>query len=102
MQRKLVLFTIVGITIVGSALYTGLARATPANGFASTTIALGRFGNIDTVNEQLVDDPNRHDDRFKKLWLSIQKTKGDSDVYVQNNVVQPGGDSGWHSHPGHS
>jgi hypothetical protein len=51
----------------------------------------GPVGNIDTVNEQLVDNPNRKDDRFKKIWLSIQKTKGESDVYVQNNVVQPGG-----------
>jgi hypothetical protein len=23
-------------------------------------------------------------------------------LYVQNNVWQPGGDTGWHSHPGHS
>ena len=38
----------------------------------------------------------------KNLWLSWQKTKGSSDLYVQNNVWQPGGSTGWHTHPGHS
>jgi uncharacterized cupin superfamily protein len=102
MRMKLAWFTFLGIAIATTVLYTERARATPANGFTSSTVALGRFGNIDAVNEQLVDNPNKTDDRFKKIWLSIQKTKGDSDVYVQNNIVQPGGDSGWHSHPGHS
>jgi len=26
--------------------------------------------------------------------------KGVSDVYVTTNVVEPGGTSGWHTHPG--
>ena len=30
------------------------------------------------------------------------KTKGDSDCYVVLNRIQPGGHSGWHSHPGPS
>jgi len=32
----------------------------------------------------------------------LQKTIGTSDVYVQSNVWDPGGSTGWHSHPGHS
>jgi hypothetical protein len=38
----------------------------------------------------------------KNLWLSWQKTKGSSDLYVQDNVWTPGGGTGWHTHPGHS
>ncbi|HEX9187988.1 MAG TPA: cupin domain-containing protein, partial [Vicinamibacteria bacterium] len=38
----------------------------------------------------------------KDLWLSLQRTKGPSDLYVQSNVWQPGGSTGWHTHPGHS
>ena len=38
----------------------------------------------------------------EQLWLSRQKTKGLSDVYVQSNVWAPGGSTGWHTHPGHS
>ena len=30
------------------------------------------------------------------------KTKGDSDCYVVLNRIQPGGHTGWHSHPGPS
>jgi quercetin dioxygenase-like cupin family protein len=38
----------------------------------------------------------------KNPWLSFQKTKGPSDLYVQNNTWIPGGSTGWHTHPGHS
>ena len=30
------------------------------------------------------------------------KTHGESDLYVQQNTIQPGGSSGWHTHPGPS
>jgi quercetin dioxygenase-like cupin family protein len=30
------------------------------------------------------------------------KTKGSSDVYVVYNTIAPGGNTGWHSHPGPS
>jgi len=79
---------------VVTALYVGKAMATPASGFVGTTLALGRFGEIDTFN-QLIPSPGN-------VWLSMQKTKGLSDVYVQSNVWQPGGSTGWHTHPGHS
>jgi uncharacterized cupin superfamily protein len=38
----------------------------------------------------------------RNIWISMQKTKGPSDLYVQSNVWAPGGTTGWHSHPGHS
>jgi quercetin dioxygenase-like cupin family protein len=28
------------------------------------------------------------------------KTRGNSDAYVATNTIAPGGDTGWHSHPG--
>ena len=40
--------------------------------------------------------------QHRRNWVSLQKTRGESDVYVQTNVWQPGGSTGWHSHPGHS
>lgn len=80
--------------------YIARLHATPAAGFVGTTLAVGRFGDIDTNNHQLPANP-RIGGPFG-LWLSFQKTKGLSDVYVQNNVWQPGGSTGWHTHPGHS
>jgi hypothetical protein len=74
--------------------------ATPQFGFSGTTIAVGRFGDIDAANQALRefgDSTPRKD-----LWLALQKTKGPSDLYVQNNVWDPNGSTGWHTHPGHS
>lgn len=103
MRKNLAALTFLGIATVVTALYTGRARATPATGFVGTTIALGRFSDIDVFNQQvLATNPWRDDGTGKNIWLSLQKTKGASDLYVQNNVWQPGGDTGWHSHPGHS
>ena len=75
--------------------------ATPASGFTATTLALGRFGDINVFNHLVPPDfwKSRHN---RDVWLSLQKTTGSSDVYVQNNVWAPGGSTGWHTHPGHS
>ena len=79
----------------------------PASGFVGTTLALGRFGEIDVFNHFILPNVPQaghegHERHKNNIWLSSQKTKGLSDVYVQNNVWQPGGSTGWHTHPGHS
>ena len=81
------------LAIGGTAVLGGLAAlaavavalATPSSGFSTEQLSLGRFGEI-----------RIHTDDVKL------KTKGDSDVYVVRNTVQPGGQSGWHYHPGPS
>ncbi len=77
----------VGISALG--LIAMRADATPPSGFVGTQIAKGNYGNIDLVAKTDTFD--------MKL-----KTKGDSDVYVTRNVIDPGGYSGWHTHPGPS
>jgi hypothetical protein len=77
------------------------ARATPASGFVGTTIALGRLEQFEVFNHFIPPGTKMSDDD-QKIWLSMQKTKGSSDLYVQSNTWQPGGTTGWHSHPGHS
>ncbi len=79
--------------IGGTAVLGGLAAlavvatalATPSSGFSTKQLSLGRFGEI----------------RIKTDDVKL-KTKGDSDVYVVRNTVVPGGQSGWHYHPGPS
>jgi uncharacterized cupin superfamily protein len=99
MRRKLTWWVALGAAIVVAALYSANVMATPADRFTSTTLALGRFDKID-VSNQRVSPPVG--DRPGSVWLSLQKTTGESDLYVQSNVWQPGGSSGWHTHPGHS
>lgn len=94
---------VLGAAILGAAGYAATVWATPASGFTSTTIALGRFGGIDVDNHSFFPTTaptNEHPGN--NLWLSMQKTKGPSDLYVQSNVWALGGTSGWHTHPGHS
>lgn len=94
MLRKLTWVLLLGVVTGVTAFYSRHALATPSSGFMGTTIAVGRFGEIDVFNKLV---PGGGD-----VWLSLQKTKGMSDAYVQSNVWQPGGHSGWHTHPGHS
>jgi hypothetical protein len=65
------------------------AFATPASGFASSTIGPTQFDEIDI---------KVHADALKLKF----ETRGAADVYVVTNTVAPGGHSGWHTHPGPS
>ena len=101
MKRTLRWALVVGIVTLSAAAYRGTTvEATPPAGFTGTTIATGRFGDIDVSNHGLF--PPTGPAAPRKLWASFQKTQGPSDLYVQNNTWQPGGTTGWHSHPGHS
>jgi len=64
------------------------AWATPSQGL-STTILTGpvRLSDLDLKSKS-----NLHDVRIK--------TRGESDVYIVQNKILPGGSTGWHSHPG--
>ena len=101
MQRKLMWMMLLGVAIMVTASDSRPVLATPASGFVATTLAVGRFGEINAFNRLIPPDfwQSRHE---SDVWLSWQKTKGSSDVYVQSNVFAPGGSSGWHTHPGHS
>jgi hypothetical protein len=99
-MRRTLVTVLIGVTLTGTIAYVGNVMATPASGFTGTTIAVGRFGDIEVTNQMLRmlgDGPPQRD-----LWLSLQQTKGPSDLYVQNNLWVPGGSTGWHTHPGHS
>lgn len=104
MPRKLTCLVFFRAAIVFAALSAmnmGSAWATPAAGFTATTIMSGPLGRIDILGKPIIPD-SRENDRRAKAWLSLQKTTGPSELYVQSNVWQPGGSTGWHTHPGHS
>jgi quercetin dioxygenase-like cupin family protein len=97
MRQKLVWLTLFSSAVVMAAFYhTGKLWATASNGYTSTTLYKGTFDPIDVLNHfPAASNPGQ-------VWVSTQKTNAQSDVYVQQNVWQPGGSTGWHSHPGHS
>ena len=99
-------FTCVGLFALAAlpvALYFSTAvGATPPNDkFSGSTIAKGRLGPVDVFNH--VNPPSTPaDQQGREQWISMQKLKRSSDLYIQSNVWQPGGTTGWHTHPGHS
>lgn len=102
MKRNL-LYALFAAVLLGTALHYAVnAGATPANGFTATTLAKGTLGSFEVFNHfvpPIVSEESEEDD--KKICLSWQKTKGESDLYVQSNVWASGSSTGWHSHPGH-
>ena len=110
MRKKLAWVVLFTAAIVVMAFYhAGNVRATPATRgtFTATTIAVGTFDEIDVFNQSTKDTlPAGFDGH---VWLSLQKTKGASDLYVQSNSWAPVdpttgavASTGWHTHPGHS
>jgi quercetin dioxygenase-like cupin family protein len=83
------LATICALVLV-AALIVVPASATPPSGLAAEQVAMGNFGKI-----------NVKTNNFPPHKVKL-KTKGDSDVYVIRNTFDPGGSSGWHTHPGPS
>lgn len=100
MRTKMMWVLVVGVA-AGAAAFVSTVWATPASGFTSTSLAVGRLEEFDVMHKLVSDDADPGNAR-KTLWHSSQRTRGDSDLYVQSNVWIPGGTSGWHTHPGHS
>ena len=89
------------LVVFGAALYGGMVLATPVTtpGFRSMTLAKATFGELDIKAKTIPAD----------VWQAGVRTKGDSDLYVQQNTWDPGAcnnqcipSSGWHTHPGPS
>jgi quercetin dioxygenase-like cupin family protein len=87
MRSKWVLAILV--CLVGLALVTTSALATPGSGFTAVQQWKGVFDDVSLKNKA--------DDYRYKL-----QTKGTSDLYATRNAIEPGGQSGWHEHPGPS
>ena len=108
MRQRLTWLVLLSAVIVGTAFfYARKVWATPASGFTPKTIATGTFDEIDEFNQATADSlPAGFGG---EVWVSLQKTHGRSDLYVQSNTW-PGvnavtgaiASTGWHTHPGHS
>jgi len=108
MRKKLFWVVLFSAAIgVAAMFYVGKVSATSASGFKATPIAIGTFGEIDVFNQASKNElPAGNDDN---VWLSMQKTKGRSDLYVLSNswpavntLTGAIASTGWHTHPGHS
>jgi quercetin dioxygenase-like cupin family protein len=87
-MRKRLMFALACAILSAVAMF-GFAEATPVAGVISTPIAMGQFDEIDAKT-------------VSSSWQARIDTKGQSDLYVLENRIAPGGTFGWHSHPGPS
>jgi quercetin dioxygenase-like cupin family protein len=110
------------LMVAGAVLANGVpkifdetASATPSVGFASTVIARGTFGQNYTFGTPTVVTVTRKV-KFKTKTRVVTKTvkinvdsvqraitcnpENPCDTAFQQATVQPGGSSGWHTHPG--
>jgi quercetin dioxygenase-like cupin family protein len=93
MSRKTLKRLVAGALVVcaAGAITWRAARATPPFAVLSNIILAGPipFDKITALN-------------FTPDYAAVVWTSGESDTYVQDITIAPGGYSGWHSHPGHA
>ncbi len=90
MSKKTLKLMLAGVAVVCAfgAIALKVAWATPTKGFTQTLIA----GPVTMDEMHVVRETPAHGVQIK--------TRGLSDAYVVKNIISPGGDTGWHSHPG--
>ena len=86
-MRRIILAVIIPAGVLAS--IAGIALATPGSGITSVNVSVGSFGEIDVKTET-----ETHEVELR--------TREQSDIFVVSNTFAPGGDSGWHTHPGPS
>lgn len=93
---------VIGWLAMGALLFVGSAGATGQAGFTGSTYASGLLeDDVDVLNRVILPEGVAGSAQAN-LWLSLQKTRGPSVLFVQTNTWEPGGTTGWHTHPGHS
>jgi quercetin dioxygenase-like cupin family protein len=96
------------VVVVAVAITSGLAtmvRATPIVGLlVNTILSQGTIGDEFVLHVRVplptsTPGSGRNNDRDDE-WRAKLSTTGPSDIIVQDVVYEPGGHTGWHSHPG--
>ena len=91
-------------------MWAVLAAVLAAAGIgASRVLATTQTGVTSTVVEASLP-PEHLDSYFRQqspswppsFWSAMLRTHGITDLYVVDNVIAPGGTTGWHTHPGPS
>ena len=96
---------------LGAAISAGLAWATPGSGSTSTLLSRATFRSFkvereqpavkDPVSDRLSGKPERTRTRRRRpIWEVEVEARPALDIATQTITFQPGGQSGWHSHPG--
>jgi hypothetical protein len=81
-MRRAILLVAVGVTVL--ALFVGAALATPPSGQTSTLITRATLGKFEEQNQ----------------GIEVESQRRSADLAIVRVVLEPGGSTGWHHHPG--
>ena len=100
MNAKLTWVLLIAVGVLGAAVYGGLALATPVTGVGNPpwSPVIGSFADGIDAKARTDTDPGRGRDN----WKVKLEADGATDVHIVENIIQPGGTFGWHTHPGPS
>lgn len=79
------------IGLAGSGVYAANVLATPSSGLSTTILAQSEFNSFFAAGHA-----------YPPAWSALMAAYGQTDVYVVDNKIDPGGTTGWHTHPGPS
>jgi quercetin dioxygenase-like cupin family protein len=82
MMRRAILLVAVGVTVL--ALVVGAALATPPSGATTTLITRATLGKFEEQNQ----------------GIEVESERRSADLAIVRVVLEPGGSTGWHHHPG--
>jgi hypothetical protein len=101
MKRKSV--WVLALAVLSAAFYAGNVLATdPVGGFVGKTLAKATFAPLDIKAHTVVPADPSAGKTPASVWETMLKTKGDTDMFVQQNTWPPHSSTGWHTHPGPS
>jgi quercetin dioxygenase-like cupin family protein len=81
-MRRAILLVAVGVTVL--ALAVGAAMATPPSGQTATPLTRATLGIFEAGND----------------GIEVESERRSADIAIAKVVLQPGGSTGWHHHPG--
>jgi quercetin dioxygenase-like cupin family protein len=88
-RSKWILALAIGTACSGA--YAANVLATPSSGLTATILAESQFSSFFAQGHA-----------FPPAWGALMAAYGDTDIYVVDNKIDPGGTTGWHKHPGPS
>ncbi len=82
MMRRAILLVAVGVTVL--ALVVGAALATPPKDATTTPLTRATLGNFEAKSD----------------GIEVESERRSADIAIAKVVIEPGGSTGWHHHPG--
>jgi quercetin dioxygenase-like cupin family protein len=82
MMRRAILLVAVGVTVL--ALVVGAALATPPSGATTTLLTRATLGKFESQGD----------------GIKVTSQQRSADLAIAKVVIEPGGSTGWHHHPG--